>query len=220
MGEATDVKTSFVNLLANMKENTGSTPLLRIGGNSAEKSSYETNPFPPSVNISFIITQEDLLRLGSLASALPDIKIILGTNMVDPSNASASVDYVQGMIQVLGQGRQWPAYLYAIEIGNEPDLYGDNGVRPTNYSFTEYLTEWQMYAAEIQKLDFVPKKIFQGATFCCTPSFLESWSKLIKATFGDTLAYSQHLYPLTACNGNQVTIQDLLEGTNFFFDIF
>jgi hypothetical protein len=41
--------------------------------------------------------------------------------------------------------------LVAFQIGNEPDLYHNNGLRPKNWTFDDYLKQWRDYALAVQQ---------------------------------------------------------------------
>lgn len=73
--------------------------------------------------------------------------------------------------------------LYALEIGNEPDLFG--------WSYDTFRSEWEAYANAIKAR--VPNAPLSGPAICCTDSWFLNFmdddsSKIMVAT--------QHIYPL------------------------
>ena len=111
--------------------------VLRVGGNSVDTTCWGglSNKTP--------ITAQQLDAFAGFVNALPtNWHVIYGINMSvnNPSNCAAEAAYAAN---ALGQ------HLLGFEIGNECDLYSGNGIRPSNFTFAEFLSEWQVLAAAV-----------------------------------------------------------------------
>ena len=116
--------------------------VLRIGGNSVDK-----NVWTPTGKgqTSGQIAPADVNALAQFVKAT-GWQVIYGVNLGGSSNgtqtpalAAAEVAYVS---QALGSS------LVGIEIGNEPDLYG-NSYYPTGWSLSQFITLWNTYRTAI-----------------------------------------------------------------------
>lgn len=58
-------------------------------------------------------------------------------------------------------------HLYAIQIGNEPDLYAKHGLRPENWDVKSYTTEWIDWATKLSEHFQRNDTIFTGGVVCC-----------------------------------------------------
>lgn len=111
--------------------------VLRVGGNSVNTTCWGglSNQTP--------ITAAEVSAFAGFVHALPtNWHVIYGINMAanTPSNCAAEAAYAAN---ALGPS------LLGFEIGNEPDLYHENGIRTSSYTFADFLAEWQTYAAGI-----------------------------------------------------------------------
>ena len=111
--------------------------VLRVGGNSVDRSCWNglSNQTP--------VTASEVDAFAGFVKALPaNWHVIYGINMSTntPANCAAEAAYVAN---ALGSS------LLGFEIGNEPDLYHSNGIRPTSYTFAQFLSQWQALAAGI-----------------------------------------------------------------------
>ena len=105
----------LVELLRNLAP--GGQPVLRIGGNSTDQTWWPIRGLIPGGGVKYGLTNGWLRTTKALAQAL-NAKLILGVNLADGQPALAAAE-ARAFIQ--GIGRQ---YIDAIEIGNEPDVYG------------------------------------------------------------------------------------------------
>ena len=111
--------------------------VLRVGGNSVNRSNWGGLSNSPS------ITAAEVDAFAGFVKALPtNWLVIYGINMGTntPANCAAEAAYAAN---ALGSS------LLGFEIGNEPDLYHSNGIRPSNYTYAQFLSEWKTYAAAI-----------------------------------------------------------------------
>jgi hypothetical protein len=123
--------------------------ILRVGGNSVDSTSW--NPNGPGL-VGGRLAPADVDRLAGFLRAV-DWQVIYGLNFATntPAGMASEAAYAAGS---LGDR------LYGFELGNEPDLYHSNGLRPATYHFADFLAEWQAYAAAISAQ--VPAAVFTG----------------------------------------------------------
>jgi hypothetical protein len=111
--------------------------VLRIGGNSVDTTCWG------GVSNTTPITAAQVTAFAGFVKALPaNWHVIYGINMSvnSPTNCAAEAAYAAN---ALGSS------LLGFEIGNEPDLYHNNGIRPANFTYPQYLSQWQALAAAV-----------------------------------------------------------------------
>jgi autotransporter-associated beta strand protein len=111
--------------------------VLRVGGNSVD-----TTCWGGLSNLT-AITPAEVSAFAGFVKALPtNWHVIYGINMSvnNATNCAAEAAYAAS---VLGSS------LLGFEIGNEPDLYYENGIRQSSFTFSQYLSQWQTLAAAI-----------------------------------------------------------------------
>ena len=116
--------------------------LLRFGGNSVDKlTGWLRGPRTPSTPSS-VIAASDVDRAFAFARAVGwRVLFSLNLGQGDPATDADEADYVY---------RSASDVLSGFEIGNEPDLYHSNGLRPSTYTVNDYMAEWRTYANAIQ----------------------------------------------------------------------
>jgi hypothetical protein len=199
-------RASTVNLLEQLRAASGGGrgPNLRIGGNSGDCSAYIPNTSVPlPTNDTYRITPADV---KSWSSVPPEFNgsVTVGLNFRNPNDPSLAVALAEAVLAGM------PASTLAgFEIGNEPDLYFESGMRPRSYNFSSYDGEWSMYAAALPA--GAPK---QGLAYACDgPSHPldASMPTFIKEHAGKgTPSFSLHYYPLDGNASPPPTIAQLL----------
>lgn len=111
--------------------------VLRVGGNSVDTTCWGgiSNKTP--------ITAAEVDAFAGFVKALPtNWHVIYGINMSvnSPTNCAAEAAYAANAL-----GNR----LLGFEIGNEPDLYYNNGIRSSSFTFANFLSQWQALAAAI-----------------------------------------------------------------------
>ncbi len=89
------------------------------------------------------ITPAQVDAFAAFVKALPtNWQVIYGINMsVDtPANCAAEAAYAANDLG---------SRLLGFEIGNEPDEYYNNGIRATNYTYADFLSQWNALAGAI-----------------------------------------------------------------------
>jgi len=206
-------RTSFVNLMNNLRTASGGTrgPNMRLGGNSADESVYLPPSQPLPNGDTYRINNTDF-QAYLMTVPLWNGTITPGVNFRDANDASLAVAHIQALSNII----PWSDNLVqSIEIGNECDLFGNNGIRPSSYSMTDYLKEFELYQKSLQTSANVPYPRIQGATFCCHESSFDAGLANYIQQYGknkvlNTVSY--HEYPLNVCgsNKNANSIFDLL----------
>ena len=112
--------------------------LLRIGGNSVDKTTW--NASGPG-GTSGQVAPSDIDALAGFLRAT-GWQVLYGANLATstPALAAAEIAYA---VHSLG------STLYGIEIGNEVDLYAGNYF-PSTWGFSDYLALWQSFVAAIR----------------------------------------------------------------------
>lgn len=158
--------------------------LLRFGGNSVDKlTGWLRGPRTPSTPSS-VIAASDVDRAFAFARAVGwRVLFSLALGQGDPATDADEADYVF---------RSASDVLSGFEIGNEPDLYHSNGLRPATYTVNDYMAEWRTYAGAIQNQ--VPAAVLTGSA---AAGSITTWTTTFASQLGSRIALlTQHLYPL------------------------
>jgi hypothetical protein len=124
-------------------------------------------------------------------------KFYIGVNLGN-GEAKIATDQVKFFIQHL------PAdSLLAFEIGNEPDDYQFNGVRPANYTYAEFLAQWQEWQKAINAPGVAPGMKFIGPSFGGVQPWVwgSDLGSFIRTNSSTLSVISQHWYAGSACSG-------------------
>ena len=172
MGDSTTgVDNIYRQLLHNLTAY-GSGPIhLRIGGATTDKTG---EPTPTTAQ-----------PFAELANAL-GVKFFLGVNL-GADNVNLAVDQAKAYVSQMPAGS-----LDAIEIGNEPDLYAQNGIRSSSYGYQDYVADFNTW-----KTNIIP--VLPTGTMLLGPSWAEfGWWPNIKsydsAEASALTTFSQHFY--------------------------
>lgn len=79
-----------------------------------------------------------------------------GLQFDQPYNDTNAMWVAETIEQVLGD------HLISLQLGNEPDLYGNHGRRASTYSIQDYFTEFSSYLGNIDANPIPNKKIILG----------------------------------------------------------
>jgi hypothetical protein len=183
----------LIQLLRNLDP--GQTPIVRIGGNSADQTWWPTPGELPPGGVRYALTK-GWLRITKAFAAKLRAKLIMGVNLAGgrPDLAAAEA---RAFLEGIG-----PQYLQALEIGNEPDLYS-NAVwyrdrrgrkffaRPASYGINNYLLELSRWRAALPPVTFVGPALAEL-------TWLNNISQIAAAEPGLPFV-TVHRYPLRAC---------------------
>jgi hypothetical protein len=145
--DPTAIDPVFEQLIRNLAA--GGPTVLRIGGNSTDRTWWPVAGARRSPAGYYTLTRSRLAVLGGLARAT-DARLILGVNLEANSTVEAAAES-RAMSEVIG-GR----LIDGFELGNEPELYGTKWYykrdgenffsRPRNWNFQSYLSDYRHIA--------------------------------------------------------------------------
>ncbi len=183
----------FVQLVRNLVP--GQAPVLRIGGDSADRTWWPTPGIARPLGIKFEITSRWLAVTRALSGTLR-ARLILGLDLEanDPGLAAAEAG---ALLRGLGQRR-----VRAFELGNEPDLYASfpwfrtpagrhvTG-RPSDYDVSSLTADWKRFAAVLPRRPLAGPSLGAPGWTSHLGSFLAAEPHVGLVTL--------HRYPLQLC---------------------
>ena len=171
----------------------GTHGVLRIGGNTSEYCFFDPSAKAPAPSISAdpdkghvapphtTIIPEAIRNLRRFLDAT-NWSLVYGLNFGKgtPKSAAEEAAFVSDIIG---------PRLLAFQIGNEPDLFPHNGLRPEDWSLPQFLEEWQQFYEAIHAR--VPSARFLGPA----NSNRMDWTTAFVDRFHDRLAgITEHYY--------------------------
>jgi hypothetical protein len=183
----------LINLLKGMTP--GHTPVIRIGGNSTDATWWPIRRMRAPGGVTYALTPSWLQTTQALAADL-GTKLILGINLKADRPAIAAAE---GRALVQGIGK---SHIEALEIGNEPDLYGVfpwyrdrrghlHRGRGRGYRLKQYTQEFTRWARLLPHLPLSGPATSGPAWMTHLGSFISAQRDLGLVTY--------HRYPLRAC---------------------
>ncbi|MFZ0042127.1 MAG: glycosyl hydrolase family 79 C-terminal domain-containing protein [Solirubrobacteraceae bacterium] len=175
----------------------GQSPVIRIGGDSTDASWWPVRGMIPPGGISYRITKGWLRTTQALAADL-NAKLILGINLAAGRPAIAAAE---GRALTDGIGRR---YIDALEIGNEPDLYGAfvwyrdrrghlYRARNRKYNLSAYTKQFTQWSRTLPNLPL-------AGPATSGPSWMGGLGRFISTESKHRLGLvTYHRYPLRAC---------------------
>jgi hypothetical protein len=141
--DPTAVNPLLVQLLRNLAP--GQSPVLRLGGDSTDRTWYPVPGITPVPGIRYTLTPQWMAVMKALTQTL-HARLVLGLNM-EANSASIAGGEASAFVSGIGRGP-----IRAFELGNEPELYGSfpwyqsppgHGVRgrPEGYGPADYTQE-------------------------------------------------------------------------------
>jgi hypothetical protein len=131
----------YTTLMRQLTHNMNGPLVIRVGGGNTDTSGAAT--------------ASTVEPFAELASELP-VKFILGVNL-GADNLSLAEEQASTFLSSMPS-----TSLDALEIGNEPDQYSSDGLRPSTYSFSSFLPQYQQWREGILHFGSVP---IAGPTF-------------------------------------------------------
>lgn len=173
----------------------GQSPVIRIGGNSADRTWWPVRNTIPPRGVSYTLTPDWLAGAHALAAAL-NARMIPGVNLAADRPALAAAE-ARALVQGIGR-----RYIDSIEIGNEPDVYsvfpwfsGSKGLsyyaRPPEYDVARYAQDYSRWAAMMPNLPLAGPAFAELTWLTGLGQFIGSEPRLNLVTV--------HRYPLRAC---------------------
>ncbi len=189
----------------------GQQPVLRIGGDSTDWTWWPVPHMRRPPGVSYALTPNWMSVTRATAAAL-DARMILGVNLEADSRRVAGAE-AQAIVNRIGRKS-----VDAIEIGNEPELYGTfawyvspsgHGVpgRPRSYDFSEFTNEFSSFAGAMPTVALAGPNSGAANWLTNLGPFLSHEPRVKLATI--------HAYPLKHCSPSQVvTIGQMLADTS------
>jgi hypothetical protein len=194
---ANDFFTADNRTLLRLLRTLGSEGVLRIGGNTSERTVWRTQG-TSAPRETFIITPLAIDRLAGLLRAL-GWRLTYGLNLATgaPEEAAAEAAYVARAVGPL---------LLAFQIGNEPDGFGLwSGVRSKTYDLSAFLDEWRRFHAAIRAA--VPGARFAGPDVAAETEWIAPFAD-VAAT--DLVMLTRHYYADGPASNPAVTLGKLM----------
>ena len=195
---ANDFFTADNRTLLRLLHTLGPQGVLRVGGNTSERTRWKTQDTPAPDN-TFVITPLAIDRLAGFLRAL-GWRLIYGLNLAAGSleDAAAEAAYVAH-----AAGPQ----LLAFQIGNEPDGFGRwSGVRPKSYGLAAFLDEWRRFHAAIRAA--VPEARFAGPDVAAETGWIAPFADA--AAPGSLAMLTRHYYADGPASNPSVTLAKLM----------
>jgi glycosyl hydrolase family 79 len=179
----------------------GQAPVVRVGGDSADSTWWPIRGESAPRGVNYSLNSDWLRSTAALASALR-ARMILGINLAADRPALAAAE---ARALVAGIGRR---YVEALEIGNEPDVYGifpwyqtHRGrwvySRPHNYDLAQFINQFGQWRAAF------PSVPVAGPAFA-ELNWLTGLSQFVESERGLRVV-TLHRYPLRACIASSAT---------------
>ena len=175
----------------------GANGVIRIGGNTSERTAWETGAERQNSD-RYVITPAAVDRLAAFMRKL-DWQLIYGLNLADntPERAADEAAYV---------ARALGSKLLAFQIGNEPDGFGRwSGVRPAGYDVQTFVAEWRKFHAAIHAR--VPDARFAGPDVAAETDWIPAFAK---ARPENLVLLTRHYYAAGPATDAGVTLPKLL----------
>lgn len=187
-------------------ENLG-TGVLRIGGGTTDTSCWRTEAGAPLPTGCAIEISSNALRIIARTMHETGWRAILGVDL-NHYSPSTALDYARDGIAPAFAG----SGLFGLEFGNEPNLYVSQGRRPSSYTHDAFIREWKAYADAIHGSSSTASMRFVGPAYGARSQWFDLLPAFLSSA-GDRLsggAVAIHDYPLTRCNGEVYTVEDLM----------
>ncbi len=195
----------FEQLIRNLAP--GQSASLRIGGDSTDWTWYAVPHMTRPPWVRYTLTQNWLQVARALAQAV-DARLILGINL-EANSAKLAAAEANAMLATIGRG-----LIGALEIGNEPELYGSfswyrtpsgghvRGRAPA-YAFSDFIRDFSRVARSLPQVPLAGPSIGSPAWQPQLGSFLAGEPRVGVVTL--------HRYPLKRCAGRtNVSVGQLL----------
>ena len=148
-------------------KNLGARGVIRIGGNTSDFSSYEAQGEAKSLPKGTVTNEANLRELRTFLDAT-GWRLIWGLNLGSDKLDNA-VEQARAVAGIMGDR------LIALEIGNEPDLFPNQGHRPRPYDFAMWLADYRRYKAAIRAV--LPRVAFAGPDLAGATDWMEQFAR-------------------------------------------
>ncbi|EMD41170.1 glycoside hydrolase family 79 protein [Gelatoporia subvermispora B] len=219
------------NALRNFEALTGQPPNIRVGADSEDHTVWSPTVtinedlFPTSNSIT-PYPEATSITVGNGYYALsrflpPGTRMVWGINfgLDNVTNAVNMANAIVGAFRTSAV-RNSGVILQRLEVGNEADLYKNNGLRPSNWTVEEYVPDWESIAGPVVEAAGITSNTgpvtMQGAAFAgqgFTPREIFSLG-ILESEAGKTITtISQHQYSAAFCNGGNFPLISFMNKT-------
>jgi hypothetical protein len=179
--------------------------ILRLGGNSQDNTCWDRAQAPHPDACQAGLDSADL-ALWAAAAQASRWQLIVGLNLKQNDPAWALREITEGIARAI------PRHLvFALEPGNEPDLFGRTPYRSQPYIAADQAREFLAYARVFEADPVARRYALAGPATCCgwrTPGDLETFLSGVRPTRLKWVTV--HNYSATTCGGLTVSIARLL----------
>ena len=145
----------------------GKQGVIRIGGNTSDFSRYDAHGTAVSAPKATVVTEANLRELKAFVDAT-QWKLIWGLNL-GADKLDNAVEEARAVAAIMGDR------LIALEIGNEPDLFPNQGHRPRPYDFAMWLADYRRYKTAIRSV--LPHVAFAGPDLAGAVDWMEQFAR-------------------------------------------
>ena len=175
----------------------GTNGVLRVGGNTSERTVWSGAGSPSPVN-GFVITPAAIDALAALLRAL-GWRLVYGLNLArgTPEAAADEAAYVANAVG---------PHLLGFQISNEPDGFGRwSAVRPPSYNVFDFLAEWQRFHAAIRAR--LPDAPFAGPAVASETGWIAPFAEVGR---GSLVLLTRHYYADGPARAPHINLPKLL----------
>jgi hypothetical protein len=179
--------------------------VLRLGGNSQDNTCWDPSAAPHPDWCKGTITPA-VFKLFATAAKQSGWRLIVGLNLKQNSPQWALSEVTQGIAVAID-----PEEVLGLELGNEPDLFSRGGFRPATYSVADLAKHFRAYEEAFKANPVAKRYGVVGPAVCCDWDNARDLGGFIDGVGASNLRLvTVHKYPLTTCNGQIVTMEQLL----------
>ncbi len=148
-------------------EKLGRRGVIRIGGNTSDFSRYDAHGTAVSAPKATVVTEANLRELKTFIDAI-GWKLIWGLNLGD-NKLDNAVEEARAVATIMGD------QLLALEIGNEPDLFGRAGHRSADYNYDAWLRDYRRTKQAVRAV--LPHAPFAGPDLAGAADWMTRFAK-------------------------------------------
>jgi hypothetical protein len=179
--------------------------ILRLGGNSQDNSCWDRDHAPHPDACQAGLDAGDL-RLFAAAAAASGWRLIVGLNLKQNAPAWALGEVTDGVARDIP-----PEHVFALEPGNEPDLFARTPYRPRDYTAADQAREFLAYLRAFEANATARPYAIVGPATCCDWRNPQDLGLFVDSVGRERLKWiTVHNYSATTCGGQTVSVARLL----------
>ncbi len=179
--------------------------ILRLGGNSQDNTCWAREAAPQPAACEAGLDAGDL-RLFAQASRESGWPLIVGLNLKQNAPEWALREVTEGVAREIPR-----SLVFALEPGNEPDLFNRTPYRPRTYSPADLVPEFLAYVRAFQADPVARGYPLVGPAMCCPWRTVPDLTVFLDGVGPSNLKWlTVHNYSATVCEGRTLSIARLL----------